>query len=125
MQPFPKVDDLEILQVKMRIQFLIFWVLFVEFKGFDPFLFIHWRNGSADQFIIGYGKARVGQPRYSADNNHNENKRTANQKPRNNGFVFLHSKGLWKQRSLAYFERRPLLQFLLQKYDRTAKKHLI
>jgi hypothetical protein len=66
----------------------------------------------------------VGQSRYSADNDHNENKGTANQKPRNNGSIVLHSKGLWKQRSLAYVERRPLLQFLLQKYDRTLKNQI-
>ena len=91
MQVFPKKDGFEICQLKMRIELLILWKLFVLLKRVIPICFVQGWNGSHDQAPVAHGKPRMCETRNATDQHHQRHHYGTACQPRNYPFFVFHA----------------------------------
>src|SRR5690606_19665102 len=101
-EPFPKIDLLEVLQAKMIVEQLVFGILFVQFKGLLPLFMVHGGKGACDQFVIGDRKPGIGEPGDPAHEDHDKDEKATTQQPIDHSLVLFHFKDVLRFISLPF-----------------------
>ena len=79
--PFPEIDELEVIEAHALVYQLIFRDLAIFFELGLPCRIAERRNGASDGFPLRDGKPGFGQPRDAADNDHQEDEQGDGKQP--------------------------------------------
>ena len=81
MRPFPPIDGLELFQAHAALDLGIFRDLLIGLESVRPVGLAERRNRAHDRLPLGDGKARIGEPRGAADQDHGDDESRDRAKP--------------------------------------------